>query len=89
MGETVVGAPDPPPPSPNILTASEKTITIEIPSLVNNNGPITAIHIVVIFVDTEIFQNFDKNLLKDYKHASEDGLNYYITAELENEVRST
>lgn len=86
LGETDIGVPDPPPPPAKILNANGKTITIEVPSFVNNNGPITAIHVVVIFVDSELFQQFDENLLKDYKHATEDGLNYYITAALDNEV---
>lgn len=45
-----------------------------------------AFQVVVTFIDSELFQNFDEHLLKDYKNASEDGLNYYIAAELENEV---
>lgn len=85
--ETDISVPDPPPPTPTILNNNEKTVTIEIPSnIVNNNGPINAIRVVVVIVDSELLQQFDEHLLKDYKHASEDGLNYYITAELENEV---
>lgn len=63
-----------------------RTLSIEIPPLVNNNGPVTAVHVVVMFIDTEISQQFDENLLKSYKQATEDGINYYITAELANEV---
>lgn len=85
--ETDITTPDPVPPEPQVLDSKEKTITIEIPPLVNNNGPITAIHVVVIFVDSELSQEFDENLLKGYKHALDDGLNYYITAELQNEVK--
>lgn len=39
-----------------------------------------------MFIDTEFSQKFDEHLLKSYKQATEDGINYYITAELANEV---
>lgn len=86
VGETEIGIPDPPPPEPKTVRHGGKTLTIEIPPLINNNGPVTALQVVVIFVDSELSQKFDENLLKGYKEAIEDGTNYYITAELSNEV---
>lgn len=86
IGETDIGVPELP-AQPNVVSRKEKTLTIEIPPLVNNNGPVTAVHVVVIFVDSELSQQFDEHLLKGYKEAAEDGTNYYITAELNNEVR--
>lgn len=87
IGETDIGIPDPEPPEPATVARNGKTLTIEIPPLINNNGPVSAIHVVVIFVDSELSQKFDESLLKNYKQAAEDGTNYYITAELSNEVR--
>lgn len=83
---TEIGIPDPSPPLPNVLYSNEKTITIEIPPLMNENGPISLIQVVVVLVDSELSQRFDETLLKGYKEAIEDGTNYYITAELPNEV---
>lgn len=78
--------PEPAPPQPNILSADGKTMTIEIPSLINNNGPVSSVQVIVLFVDSELSQQFDESLLKGFKQASEDGTNYYITAQLANEV---
>lgn len=86
IGETEIGTPDPP-PQPTVVTREPKTMTIEIPFINNNNGPVTAVHVVVIFVDSELSQHFDESLLKNYKEAQEDGTNYYIAAELRNEKR--
>lgn len=83
---TEIGIPDPSPPLPNVLDSNEKTITIEIPPLMNENGPISLIQVVVVLVDSELSQKFDETILKGYKEALEDGTNYYITAELPNEV---
>lgn len=87
IGELDIGIPEPKPTPPIILSSNEKTMTIEIPPLINNHGPISAVQVVVMISDTEISQKFDVNLLGDYKKASDDGLNYYVTAELTNEVR--
>lgn len=74
------------PSTPTVLTNNGRTMAIEIPPLVNNNGPITAIQVVVVFLDAELSQQFDENLLKSHSQATEDGTNYYITAELPYEV---
>lgn len=63
-----------------------KTMEIEIPTMTNNNGPISAVYVVVIYVDSEISQSFDEHLLTHYKQAQEDGSSYYIAAELTYEV---
>lgn len=84
--ETEIGMPEPEPPEPKTIKREDKTLTIEIPPLTNNNGPVSAVHVIVIFVDSELSQQFDESLLKGYKQAIEDGTNYYITAELSNEV---
>lgn len=85
---TEIGIPDPSPPLPNVLNTNEKTSTIEIPPLNNDNGPIQHIHVVVILVDSELSQEFDESLLKGYTAAYEDGTSYYITAQLPYEVLS-
>lgn len=86
VAETDIGIPDPEPPEPKTIKRAGKTLTIEIPPLINNNGPISAVHVIVLFVDSELSQQFDESLLKDFKSAVEDGTNYYIAAELGNEV---
>lgn len=83
---TEIGIPDPSPPLPNVLTSNERTITIEIPSLINENGPISSVQVVIVLVDSELSQKFDETLLKSYKEAIDDGTSYYITAELPYEV---
>lgn len=87
QASTEIGIPDPSPPLPNVLASDEKTITIEIPPLLNENGPISSIHVVVVLIDSELSQKFDETLLKGYKEALDDGTSYYLTAELPNEVR--
>lgn len=86
IAETEIGVPDLP-PEPTVISRKDKTLTIEIPPIVNNNGPVTAVRVVVIYVDSELSQEFDESLLAGHKQASEDGTNYYITAALSNEVR--
>lgn len=86
--ETEIGVPDPEPPQPKIVKHDGQTMTIEIPPLTNNNGPISAVHVIVVFVDSELSQTFDKNLLKTFNEAQEDGTSYYIAAELPNENRT-
>lgn len=88
VADTEIGDPDPEPPQPKIIKREGQTMTIEIPPLTNNNGPITAIQVVVLFVDSELSQTFDKNLLKNFNQAQEDGTSYYIAAELLNENRT-
>lgn len=45
IAETDIGIPEPIPPQPTVLTRNRKTISIEIPPLINNNGPITTIQV--------------------------------------------
>lgn len=54
---------------------------IQIPPSINNNGPINFYRIIVQFVDG-LIQNFDEHLLKDYRESQENGLSYYIAAEI-------
>lgn len=86
LAATEIGIPDPEPPQPKIVKKDGNTMLIEIPQLINDNGPITYVHVIVVFVDSELSQRFDESLLKNFNQAQEDGSNYYITAELENEV---
>lgn len=86
IAETEIGIPDPEPPQPKVLKREGNTMTIEIPPLVNDNGPISAVHVVVIYIDSELSLTFDESLLKSFSEAQEDGVNYYIAAELSNEV---
>lgn len=84
---TEIGIPDSP-PLPNVLNSNEKTLTIEIPPLINENGPISFVQVVVVLVDSELSQKFDETLLKSYTEAKDDGTSYYITAQLPYEVLS-
>ncbi|XP_013099523.1 putative inactive tyrosine-protein kinase Wsck [Stomoxys calcitrans] len=82
-GTTVVGDPSPPPPAPKVLASSDKTITIQIRPIRNNNGPVTKVLIIVERVDDSITQPFDSELLGSWRQAEESGLPYYIAAELD------
>lgn len=86
LAETEIGIPDPEPPEPKIVNKEGSTMLIEIPPLININGPITYVHVIVVFVDSEISQRFDESLLKSFNEAQEDGTDYYIAAELTNQV---
>lgn len=88
FADTLIGIPDPEPSQPKIIKRDGQTITIEIPLLTNNNGPISAVQVIVVFVDSELSQTFDEELLKDFKQAQEDGTSYYIAAELPSENRT-
>lgn len=83
IAKTRLGIPDPKPEEPKILEYKDGKARIEIKRAVNNNGPITKYVVVVHFVDNELIHDFDESLLTDYQKAKEDGLSYYITAEIE------
>ncbi|XP_055707479.1 putative inactive tyrosine-protein kinase Wsck [Phlebotomus papatasi] len=81
--ETAVGIPSQAPPEPKILARDERTITVEINPVQNENGPVTFYRVVVVFVNYGLIQNFDLTLLKDYRGSREDGTQYYVAAELD------
>lgn len=89
---THVGIPSPKPQEPVILSESDSTKTIEIggPDSIyhNDNGPVSTWRVVVHMVEGDLYQNFDPELLKAYQGAKDDGLPYYIAAELENRTRT-
>lgn len=82
MGETLVDVPKPKPPTPIIEDIGDTTITISIPRIKNENGPISKLQIIVYQVDNIISQPFDRELLGSWSEAEESGVPYYITAEL-------
>lgn len=86
IAETVIGIPSPEPEQPHVIARNGQQLEVEIPNSVNYNGPINQIHVVVIFVDSELSQSFDEKLLTNYNQAQEDGTSYYIAAELNYEV---
>lgn len=88
VADTMIGQPDPEPPFAKIIKRNDQTVEIEIPQLRNDNGPINTIQVVVFFIDSELSQTFDQNLLKNFAHAQEDGTSYYIAAELSNDNRT-
>lgn len=83
--ETEIGIPEPEPQQPTVLSRSETTLVVEIKPQTNINGPISYYHVIVLYVDNGLVQQFDENLLTNFKQAEEDGTNYYITAELDYE----
>lgn len=88
LSETIIGVPEPEPAQPRIISRNGQQLEIEIPNPVNYHGPINRIHIIVLFVDSELSQSFDEKILTNYNQAQEDGTSYYIAAELEYEVRT-
>lgn len=89
---TLVAVPFPQPEEPVILSESDTTRTIEIVRsenvYKNENGPITAYRIVVHLVEGDLYQPFDPELLGDFQKAKEDGLPYYIAAEVGNRTKT-
>ncbi|KAG4077505.1 hypothetical protein HA402_002932 [Bradysia odoriphaga] len=81
--ETEIGIPEPEPQQPTVLSRGDTSLVIEIKPQTNINGPISFYHVIVLYVDNGLVQQFDENLLTNFKQAQEDGTNYYITAELE------
>lgn len=81
--ETEIGIPEPEPQQPTVLSRSDTSLVIEIKPQTNINGPISFYHVVVSYVDHGLIQQFDENLLENFKQAQEDGTSYYIAAELE------
>lgn len=79
--------PDDIPNSPTVQNRYKSTIEIKLSPVTNNNGPITAYRVVV--VDTNFKQILLNEDIKSYKAAQQEGLAYYITAELGPEVRDT
>lgn len=82
-GTTQIGVPSPMPPSPKVLQTTDKTITVQIKPVKNNNGPVSKVLVIVERVDDLITQPFDSELLGSWKQAEESGLPYYIAAELD------
>lgn len=83
VAETEIGMPDIEPEQAKVLSQNDTMMVIEIKPAINNNGPISFYRIIVQFIDTGLTQNIDENLLTNYQQSQEDGLNYYIAAELE------
>lgn len=82
-GATLVAEPSPKPPQPRVLKKTDSTMTIEIKPVKNDNGPVTKVLVIVERVDESLSQPFDTSLLGSWQKADEDGLPYYIAAELD------
>ncbi|KAH8417377.1 hypothetical protein KR222_009959 [Zaprionus bogoriensis] len=79
---TELGLPSPLPVEPKILARSGNTITVELAPVHNNNGPVTKLLIIVETVDDALSQPFDAEHLGSWQEAQQNGLPYYIAAEL-------
>nr|CAD7590676.1 unnamed protein product [Timema genevievae] len=79
---TLIGEPDTP-ELPTILKRDEGQITIKVVPTLNDNGPITAYHIVVI--DGGSQASYSPEMLLPYQNATNKGLSFYIAAELKPE----
>uniref|UniRef100_A0A6P4EUP6 Tyrosine-protein kinase Wsck n=1 Tax=Drosophila rhopaloa TaxID=1041015 RepID=A0A6P4EUP6_DRORH len=80
---TEVGQPSPAPPPPKILSRTDRTITIELSPIRNDNGPLSKLLVIVEYVDDALSQPFDSQLLGSWLQAQQDGVPYYIAAELD------
>jgi len=78
-----VGQPSPAPAQPKILSRTDRTVTIELSPIRNDNGPLSKLLIIVEYVDNALSQPFDSQLLGSWQQAQQDGVPYYIAAELE------
>jgi hypothetical protein len=76
---------DPDEPEVPIITRREKDkIVIKITPSESSNGPVTSYQVIV--VDERVPSPFQASLLKSWSEAQEEGLPYYITAELSAQV---
>lgn len=81
--ETIIGTPDPSPPDIEIKERHGDQMLVHIPEAKNVNGPVSMYRIVV---SIELFQQgFIIDNLGNYTFAHDQGLPYYITAELDPE----
>ncbi|XP_049878135.1 putative inactive tyrosine-protein kinase Wsck [Pectinophora gossypiella] len=79
--ETMIGTPDPSPPDIEIKERRGDRMSVHIPEARNINGPVSMYRIVV---SIELYQQgFIVETLGNYSYADEQGLPYYITAELD------
>ncbi|XP_030559937.1 putative tyrosine-protein kinase Wsck [Drosophila novamexicana] len=82
MASTEVGLPSPAPAQPKILSRTKNSMTVELAPVHNDNGPVSKLLIVVEFVDDSLSQPFDEQLLGGWQDAQQNGVPYYIAAEL-------
>ncbi|XP_050664331.1 putative inactive tyrosine-protein kinase Wsck [Leptidea sinapis] len=81
--ETVIGTPDPSPPDIDVIKRPGDKMLVHVPQARNVNGPISMYRIVV---SIELLQQgFILENLGNYSYAQDQGLSYYITAELDPE----
>lgn len=73
--------PDNKPEPPIIKGKTDTTMTVQLNSVINNNGPVTAYQVIVMEESDKI--GFQPESLTTYYKAKKDGLHYYIAAELE------
>ncbi|XP_026743010.1 putative tyrosine-protein kinase Wsck [Trichoplusia ni] len=79
--ETIIGTPDPSPPEIEIRERRGDRMVVHIPEARNINGPVSMYRIVV---SIELYQQgYIVDNLGNYSYASDQGLPYYITAELD------
>jgi hypothetical protein len=82
----VVTFPEPEEPElPRILRRDKGQAVVQLSPAVNENGPITAYRIVVVYETGR--QAFRQDMLKSFHEAELEGLSYYIAAELDPQVR--
>ncbi|XP_043652930.1 putative tyrosine-protein kinase Wsck [Drosophila teissieri] len=80
---TEVGLPSPVPAQPKILSRTDRTVTIELSPIRNDNGPLSKLLVIVEYVDNALSQPFDAQLLGSWQQAQQDEVPYYIAAELD------
>lgn len=68
------------PPQPVIVSNDGNKMQIKISPVTNNNGPVTAYRIVVVNSDEKM--GFQQDVVLPYEEAKNNGLSYYIAAEL-------
>ncbi|CAG9789565.1 unnamed protein product [Diatraea saccharalis] len=78
---TIIGTPDPSPPEIEFRDRKGDRMVIHIPKAKNVNGPVSMYRVVV---SVELYQQgYITETLGNYTYANEQGLPYYITAELD------
>ncbi|ALC45915.1 Wsck [Drosophila busckii] len=80
---TKVGVPYPVPVQPKIITRTDYSITVELAPMQNDNGPLSKLLIIVEYVNNALRQTFDAQLLGSWQESQQNGVPYYIAAELD------
>lgn len=72
------------PPLPTVIANDGHKISVKLTPVMNNNGPVSAYRIIVVKSNDN--QGFQKDNVLSYSESREQGLSYYVAAEISPQV---